>query len=511
MQLKGYKIDEVIHAVGETVVATAATADGARVVLKYLDNPRPAPEFLARWRHEYAVLRSIDSPHVIKAIALQEVERSLVLVLEDFAATNLAQLIERGLLDLSDQLTLAVRLAQAVGAVHEHRLIHGDIAPKNVLVDPASLTLKLCDFGLSTQLDIQPRRSDGAFMAGTLDYMSPEQTGRTNLDIDYRSDFYSLGASLYQLFSGRAPFLSNDPMSLLHAQLASMPVPLHDLDPAIPEPLSQIVQKLLAKHPDDRYQSSYGLVRDLEACAASWRLYRRVERFALGSADVPERFCVAQKLYGRSDETNQILAALKRVVSSGTVEVMLLSGYSGVGKTALVSELNRPVLARRGYLLRGKCDQYNRNQPYVALIQAFGQALQAIATEGAERRHYWKARLGDALGANAAAVAEVIPELTLLIGTPPPLTPLPPAESEQRFHIAFAQFVMALASRSHPLLVFLDDLQWADVSTLRLVEYLARTEGELSVLIVGAYRDNEVGAGHPLELCMQSIQRSHAR
>ncbi len=511
MQLAGYTVNDVIYAMGETAVATATSATGERVVLKYLDSNRPAPEMSARWRHEFSVLQSIDSMHVIKVLALQEVERSLVLVLEDFASTNLAQLIERGLLDLSDQLTLAVRLAQAVGAVHEHRLIHGDIAPKNVLVDPVTLTLKLCDFGLSTRLDIQPRRSDGAFMAGTLDYMSPEQTGRTNLDIDYRSDFYSLGASLYQLFSGRAPFLAGDPMSLLHAQLANMPVPLHEVDATIPEPLSMIVQKLLAKHPDDRYQSSFGLVRDLEACADSWRLYQRVERFALGAADVPERFCVAQKLYGRQEECNAILAALRRVVSTGTVELMLISGYSGVGKTALVSELHRPVLARRGYLLRGKCDQYNRNQPYVALIQAFGQALQALATEGAERRHYWKARLGDALGANAAAVADVVPELTLLIGTPPPLTPLPPAEAEQRFHIAFAQFVMALAARSHPLLVFLDDLQWADVATLRLVEYLARAESDLSVLIIGAYRDNEVVTGDSLQLSIQAIERSPAR
>ncbi len=511
MQPAGYKIEEVIYAAGETVVATARAADGARVVLKFLDNPRPAPELLARWRHEYAILQQLDTPLVIRALALREVDRGLVLVLEDFASSNLSQLIERGLLDLSDQLTLAIRLAKAVGAVHQHRLIHGDIAPKNVLVDPVTLAIKLCDFGLSTPLDIQPRRADGASMAGTLAYMSPEQTGRTNLDIDYRSDFYSLGASLYELFSGREPFISSDPMSLLHAQLASMPVPLHEIDPTIPEPVSAIVQKLLAKHPDDRYQSSFGLVHDLEACAEGWRLYRRIERFPLARVDVPERFCVAQKLYGRQSECATILSAYKRVVASGSVELLLISGYSGIGKSALVSELHRPVLARRGYLLRGKCDQYSRNQPYVALIQAFGQMLQALATEGAERRQYWKSRLVDALGSNAAAVAELIPELTLLLGTPPPLPVLPPAESEQRFHIAFAQFVMGLAARNHPLLLFLDDLQWADVSTLRLLEYLVRAEGERSVLIVGAYRDNEVQPGDPLQLSIQAIERSQAR
>jgi diguanylate cyclase (GGDEF)-like protein len=511
VQLAGFQLDEVIYAVGDTVVATATAADGTRVVLKYLDSTHPAPELIARWRHEFAVLRSIDSALVIKAHALEHFGRGAALVLEDFAATSLAQLIQRGLLDLSDQLTLAIRLAKAVGAVHEHRLIHGDVAPKNVLVDPASLDIKLCDFGLSTRLDIQPRRADGGSMVGTLEYMSPEQTGRTNLDVDYRSDFYSLGATLYELLSGREPFLSGDPMSLLHAQLASMPVPLHELDPAIPEMLSAIVQKLLAKHPDDRYQSSYGLIRDLEACAESWRLYRRVERFALGREDVPERFFVAQKLYGRQAECASILSAFKRVVSSGSVELLLVSGYSGIGKTALVSELHRPVLARRGYLLRGKCDQYSRNQPYVAPIQAFGQMLQTLAAEGAERRQYWKGRLADALGANAAAVAEIIPELAMLLGSTPPLPVLPPAESEQRFHIAFAQFVVALAARSHPLLLFLDDLQWADVSTLRLLEYLVRAEGERAVLIVGAFRDNEVQPGDPLQVSIEAIERSQGR
>ncbi|MCK7593007.1 diguanylate cyclase domain-containing protein [Pseudomarimonas salicorniae] len=510
MRIAGYQLGEVIYAVDETVVASATDADGRRVVLKYLDSTRPAPELVARWRHEFSVLQAIDSGLVIKALELTAVERNLMLVLEDFASTSLAQLIERGLLDLSDQLTLALRLARALGEVHEHRIIHGDIAPKNVLVDAASLEIKLCDFGLSTRLDVQPRLADGAALSGTLDYMSPEQTGRTNLDVDYRSDFYSLGATLYELFSGRRPFLASDPMSLLHAQLASRPVPLHDLDPAIPEPLSAVVQKLLSKHPDDRYQSSYGLLHDLEACAEQWRLYQRIEPFPLAARDVPERFCVAQKLYGRQAEYSALLAAFKRV-SSGTVEVALVSGYPGIGKTALVNELHRPVVSRRGYLLRGKCDQYGRNQPYSALSQAFGQMLQTLATESAERRHYWRGRLIDALGANAAAVLDIVPQLTLLIGTPPALPELPPAEREQRLHIAFGQFVSALAQRNHPLLVFLDDLQWADLPTLRLIELLARAHRDCALLLIGAYRDNALQPGDPLSLSVQSLGRAQAR
>ena len=504
VQLAGYTVNQVIYAMGETVVATANAANGERVVLKYLDSSRPAPEVSARWRHEFAVLRSVDSPWVIKARALEQVGRTAVLVLDAFAPTNLAQLIARETLDFSDQLTLAIRLSKALSAVHQHRLIHCDIAPKNVLVDPTTLALKLCDFGLSTRLDHEQRHGSDIFLRGTLDYMSPEQTGRTNLGIDYRSDFYSLGATFYELFSGRKPFQSGDPMTLLHAQIATVPTPLHEINAAIPQALSDLVQRLLAKRPDDRYQSSFGLLTDLEACAERWRLYRRIEGIELGAADVPERFCVAQKLYGREAECAAILEAFERI-SVGAVELLLISGYSGIGKTALVSELHRPVLARRGYFVRGKCDQYNRNQPFAALIQAFQLLVRQLAVEGSERRQYWKTRLDGALGANAAAVVELIPELALLIGSPPPLPSLPAAESEQRFHIAFGQFVRALSAHGHPLLVFLDDLQWADLQTLRLLEHLVRCDNECSALIVGAYRDNEVSAGDALSLTLAKI------
>ncbi len=510
MNLAGYTIQSVIYAVDETVVARACTEDGEPVVLKYQDSLRPSPELTARWQHEYAVLQSIDSSWVIRALGLKQIERSLVLVLEDFGSTNLVQLIARQPLDLSERLGLAIQLASALSAVHAHGLIHGDISPKNVLVDVASMRIKLCDFGLSSRLDHEQKRSDDGYLRGTLEYMSPEQTGRTNLDIDYRSDLYSLGVSLYELFSGRKPFRSNDAMTLLHAQIAIMPAPLSDLDPAIPEPLSNLVQKLLAKGPDDRYQSSYGLVRDLTHCSQQWQRFRRIAAFPLAQADIPERFCIAQKLYGRERECRQILSAFERV-SQGRAELTLISGYSGIGKTALVSELHKPIVARRGYLVRGKCDQYGRNQPYSALIQAFQQLMRQLATEGDERRGYWKARLSAHLGEHAAAVVEIIPNLALLIGAPPPLPVLPAAEKENRFHIAFAHFVNALAASSHPLLVFLDDLQWADAATLKLLQHLVQDESERCVLIVGAFRDNEVDADHPLRQCIESIVRADGR
>lgn len=504
MKLASYTVKEVLYAVDETVVARAEGDGGERVVLKYQDTRHPSPELNARWRHEHSILESLDSRWVIRTLGLVQDGNSLVLVLEDFGSANLAQVAARRGLDLAERMALALQLCSAISAVHERDLIHCDISSKNVLVDLATLNLKLCDFALSTRLAHDQKPGPESGLRGTLEYMSPEQTGRTSLEIDYRSDLYSLGIVLYELFCGRTPFQSRDPMTLLHAQIAISPTPLHMVDPTIPEPLSLIVQKLLAKSPDDRYQSSFGLHCDLAECAQQWHRCHRMEVFPLGSKDVPERFCVANRLYGREAESRALEAAFERV-GGGRAELVLVNGYSGIGKTALVGELHKPIVARRGYFIRGKCDQYSRNQPYGALIQAFQQLLRQLAVEGPQRRSYWKCELLEALGENAAAVAELLPNLALLVGAVPPMPVLPPAENERRFHIAFAQFVRALSPRAHPLVLFLDDLQWADVPTLKLIEHLLRFEGELCTLIIGAYRDNEVSEGHPLALSIEAM------
>ena len=506
MKLAGYTVQDVIYAVSDTIVARAQSDSGEQVVLKYQNNSQASPDLNARWQHEHEILQSIQSKWVIRPLGLKQVDYSLVLVLEDFGTCNLAHLAGQNI-DLADRIALAIQLSEALSSVHEHRLIHGDISSKNVLVDTVGLRIKLCDFGLSTRLDQEQKPGADAVLRGTLEYMSPEQTGRTNLDVDYRSDFYSLGITLYELFCGRTPFQSNDAMTLLHAQIAITPTPLHILDSSFPETLSKIVQKLLSKSPDDRYQSSFGLHSDLTECAQQWYRCRRIEPMVLARADIPERFCIANKLYGRELETAAIISAFERV-SAGHAELQLISGYSGIGKTALVGELHKPIIARRGYFVRGKCDQYSRNQPYGALIQAFQQLLRQLAAEGEQRRSYWRTALLAALGENAAAVNDIIPGLALLIGTPAVLPVLPAAENENRFHIAFSQFVKALSSSAHPLVVFLDDLQWADSSTLKLIEHLVRVDAELCTLIIGAYRDNEVDDAHPLRLAINAMERA---
>lgn len=510
MQLAGYQLTGILYAGAETTVATAQSPQGERVALKYPESAQPAPALNARWRHEYDMLRAIDSPWVIKALGLHEAGHRLVLVLENFSPLNMGQVIEQGLLDLGERLGLAIQLTQALSAVHQARLIHGDIAPKNVLVDLASLQLKLCDFALSTRLAHGQAQPAGGGLRGTLDYIAPEQTGRTNLEVDYRSDFYSLGVSLYELFSGRKPFQLSDPIALLHAQVALMPTPLDQLGIGVPAPLAAIVQKLLAKYPDERYQSSHGLLKDLQRCAEQWQRQRRIEAFALASEDIPERFSVSQKIYGRAAEVLVLREAFARA-SAGHAELLLIGGYAGVGKTALAAELHKPVVAQRGYFLRGKCDQYSHQQPYAALSQAFQLLMQQLASEGSERRRYWQAALSQALGDAAAAVAAIVPGLSLLLGTPAPLTPLPAAENEQRFHLAFARFVRALAGPAHPLLLFIDDLQWVDTPSLRLLRQLiAADEAGVCLLVLGAYRDNEVDTDHPLAQLLEQQRQQGA-
>ncbi len=502
MQVAGFTLEHVIHAIDETVVATARDEAGQGVVLKLLDTDQPGPSQLARWRHEFAILQAIDSPWVIRAQQILPAGRSLVLVLEGFGQCNLEQLIERQPLDLAERLQLALQLTQALASVHQQQVLHGDVAPKNVLIDLSGLSLKLCDFGLSSRLGREHRAGPEGFMQGTLAYAAPEQTGRTNLDIDQRSDFYALGATLYQLFCGQPPFQAEDAMALLHAQLAIRPQALHERDPALPEVLSAIVGKLLEKAPDDRYQSSHGLLRDLQQCLESLQASGHVARFAIAQDDVPERFSVSQRLIGREAQSALLLSAFERA-SSGQAELLLLSGSAGIGKTALVTELHRPVVERRGYFLRGKCDQYQRNRPYAALSDAFGPLMQQLALEG--RDQHWREQLGAALGEQAGAVTELVPELKLLIAKPPPLTPLPAHETEARLHLAFARFVQVLAQAQHPLLLFLDDLQWADTATLHLLEQLLKEDSERALLVVGAFREAEVDERHPLRALQMAL------
>ncbi|MGH9006084.1 MAG: ATP-binding protein, partial [Acidimicrobiia bacterium] len=332
----------------------------------------------------------------------------------------------------------------------------------------------------------------------------PEQTGRTDRVPDHRSDLYSLGVTFYEMLTGRVPFPGEDPLEVIHCHLAVRPVPPSETNPKIPAVISEIVDKLLAKQPEGRYQSAYGLRRDLELCLEAWRSGGTVEPFPIGRHDRAGRFDLPDRLYGRDDDARTLLTAFERV-SLGGAGVVLLSGPSGVGKSALVHQVRQAIAARGGWLVEGKFDQYAQGGPYASLIAALRQLMRQLLGESAERLAAWKRTITEALGANAGLVVEVVPEVELITGEVPPAADVGPTEAQNRFKLVFSQFLGLFARPEHPLILFLDDLHWADVDSLRLLRSVVIAPEAAHLLVIGAYRPDTVGPSHPLTLTLVDL------
>ncbi len=511
MNFPDYVLGKTLHAGQNTVVCTATCeSTGAAVVLKYQNTEYPSLSEVLCYRHEFEVLRLLEGPHVVRALTLERFGNRVVLVMEDFGGVTLREYFRAQAPTLERLLHVAIELARALAFIHDRGVVHKDINPTNVLVDPRSGAIKLIDFGLSTMLSREARDpKHPEHIEGTFEYMSPEQTGRMNRTQDYRSDFYSLGATLYALARGEPPVKSQDFLQLIHYHIAKEPDPLHGEVSWVPEAVSAIVARLLAKSAEHRYQSARGLLHDLEECLAQLRERGAVVPFPLGTQDASPRFEVPQTLYGRSEELSILLQAFDRV-ARGRSELLLLGGYSGIGKSALVNEIHKPITTLRGYFIKGKYDQYNRDVPYSAITLAFDEMVESILMEPPESIQSWRAEILEAVGASARVVVDVVPSLELLIGPQRPLSPLAPAEARNRFNAAFHAFVRALAGPAHPLVLFLDDMQWADRSSLDLLESLLTGADTRSLFVIAAYRDNEVDASHPFMLAVQEIKQSAA-
>src|SRR5271165_4733381 len=484
--------------------------DGRRVGVLIVDLAAelPTPSGLDRLAHEYALKDELSSAWSARPLELVRERGRSLLVLEDPGGEPLDRLVGQPMA-LDCFLRLAIGIASALAKVHQRGLIHKDIKPANVLVNSVTGQAWLMGSGIASRL---PRERQAPappdVIAGTLAYMAPEQTGRMNRSIDFRSDLYALGVTLYEMLTGELPFTASDPMEWVHCHVARQPAPPDELVAGIPGPLSAIVMKLLAKTAEDRYQTAAGLERDLRRCLAEWEAWHRVDDFALGQQDMPDRLLIPEKLYGRARELETLLAAFDRVVTRGAPELVLVSGYSGIGKSSVVNELHKALAPARGLFAAGKFDQYKHNIPYATLAQALQSLVRALLGKSDAKMKSWRDAIVDAIGPNGRLMVELVPELKLIIGEPPPVPVLPPQQAEGRFQQVFRRFIGVFARPEHPLALFLDDLQWLDAATLDLFEDLLTRSDLKHLMLIGAYRDNEVDGAHPLMRKLDAIRQA---
>ncbi|NER36089.1 MAG: AAA family ATPase [Oscillatoria sp. SIO1A7] len=528
LALSNYHLKENLYQGKRTEVYRGIRAsDRQPVIIKILRNPHPNFKELVQFRNQYIITDHLEHLHIVKPIALERYGNGYALVMPDDGAIALWDYWQESDRSLAEFLSIAIQMSVALHYLSEQRIIHKDIKPTNILIDPETRQVQLIDFSIASLLPREQQQLiNPNVLEGTLAYISPEQTGRMNRGIDYRTDFYSLGVTFFELLTGELPFASSDPMELVYCHIAKMPPALGNGEwgggkigngRAIPQVIENIVMKLMAKNAEERYQSALGLKHDLERCLQDLETTGEIMAFELGQRDFSSRFLIPEKLYGREKEVQALLDAFLRVasgqenrVAAGNSEMMLVAGFSGIGKTAVINEVHKPIVKKRGYFIKGKFDQFNRNIPFSAFVQAFRDLMGQLLGESDAQLANWKAKILEVLGDNAQVIIDVVPELELIVGKQPPVPELSGSAAQNRFNLLFQKFIAVFATSEHPLVLFVDDLQWVDSASLNLIKTLMGDRDTGYLLLLGAYRDNEVFPMHPLMLTLSELEKNEA-
>ncbi|MEH1913782.1 trifunctional serine/threonine-protein kinase/ATP-binding protein/sensor histidine kinase [Nostoc sp.] len=506
--MSGYKLIEIIYQGSKTVVYRAIRlVDEQPVVIKILQVESPTFNELLQFRNQYTIARNLNISSIVHPYSLEPYRNSYAFVMEDFGGISLREYTKTQSLELGEFLTIALQLSHILHELHQEQVIHKDIKPTNILINPQTKQVKLIDFSIACLLSKEHQTmTSPKVLEGTLAYLSPEQTGRMNRGIDYRSDFYSLGVTFFELLTEQLPFESEDSMELVHCHIAKQPPILRGKRGEIPKVVSDIVIKLMAKNAEDRYQNALGLKHDLENCLCQLNETGKIKYFQIGQRDICDRFIIPEKLYGRETAVRQLLEAFERV-SLGKREIVLIAGCSGIGKTAVVNEVHKPIVRQRGYFIKGKFDQFNRNIPLSAFVQSLRDLIVQLLTETDQQLQQWKKNILAALRDDAQIIIEVIPELEKIIGKQPPTPELSAEAAQNRFNLLLQSFIQVFTTKEHPIVIFLDDLQWADLASLKLLQLLMNESECGYLLLIGAYRDNEVLPAHPLMSTLDEVRK----
>ncbi|MEM9457851.1 MAG: AAA family ATPase [Myxococcota bacterium] len=505
--VSGYRtVDQLQDGAQSLVLRAIRESDECPVILKVLKDSQPSSDRIARFKREHQLLHDLDLPGVVDVYDFLHTSSYWLFAQEDFGGTSLDRSDLIGNVELDQFLTIARQVAEHVTALHRHKIIHKDLTPANIVINRNTGVIKLIDFGIATRLSRETVAFDHpSLIEGTPAYLAPEQTGRTNRPLDHRADLYSLGCTFYELLTGHPPFQADNLLELMHCHLAREAESLLSLRPEIPIPVSEIIHTLLAKNADERYQSAHGLLADLRYCQEQRQQHASIEIFPLREREVTQHLATPTRLYGRRAELAKLLGCYQRAAAGGT-ELLLISGSPGIGKSALVRELYQPVTTSHGFFASGKFDQFRRDTPYQPVVEALDKLIGQVLMEPPEQVTQWAGHLKHAAGQMLPTVADILPRLELLYTQLPPTPNLSTTEFNFRFVRALAECIRVFAGPDHPLVLFIDDLQWADSASLDLLELLTTGDPIAHLMIVGAYRHEEIKAAHPLQATLQVIR-----